>query len=650
MRSTLLAAAAAAVLSLTGTLHAQAVEKRIPGDPVQLDSGKVANRLFNWLKDTSTMLPKLNLRQIALCGSLATTVLLSACAGFGGGFGLASTASRYANVPTPTVTLLPSAGVSADRSYPFLAADYDPKVFGFVEQEFLIEGQADSYDTPKIDRNFTPVSPTAKVVTSGNPYRTRIMVYRPTDPTKFNGTVIVEWVNASNTWDTPIHWFEQKGMIFRKGYAYVWVSNQDMTISGPNGLKAWSPNRYGSLDVSNGGKFKNEELAYDIFSQTAKAVRADPKLMGGMPVKKVIAAGESQSAFRGGVYLNSVHPLTGNIFDAALLTNSGPAMRTDLSIPVIKILTESEFTNPNTNESTVLQPDADTFKTWYVTGATHSNLTSLLPRTVQYIRDRNGAMINDGCGQNSRVPLTYAYNAGIVALEKYLDQGAPIPTSPKMQVTPSVTAPSVARDAEGFALGGLRYPEIEVPVALNSGLYGTGCNPLGGTHTPFAKAKLDSLYPTHADYVAKVTASANKAVAAGFMVPEDAQDAIANANASIYGRKLDCGTLCADQFLFPQKPSILNLRWHVYLYYLPDSAKLLAPIDDAAIRIASAYVNVDANGFTPAGRMYIGQAIALLAQYSNMVQDEVRTGALSQDAATYLSGQASRLVIELQRL
>jgi hypothetical protein len=596
---------------------------------------------------------------LALCGALSTAVLIAACGGGGGGSDEAApVVDKYTKVPTPTVTLVPSAGVSADRNYPFLAADYSLKTFGFVEEEYFIEGKANSYDAPTPTGNTTPVSPDAKVVTSGNPYRTRMMVYRPTDPAKFNGTVIVEWVNATNTWDTPIHWFEQKNMILRQGYGYVWVSNQNQTVSGANGLKAWSPARYGTLDVTNGGKFTNEELSYDIVSQAAKAVRADAKVMGGMAVKKVLFVGESQSAMRGGIYLNSVHPLTGNIFDGALLTNSGPAMRTDLSIPIIKILTETELASPSTNETMILQADTAKFKTWFVPGSTHSNLTSLLPRTVQYVRDFNGKMINDACSvsQNSRLPLSYIYNAGIVRLEKYIDSGTALPTSPTMQITASATAPSVARDADGIALGGIRFPDVAVPVAVNAGvnsgnINGAACGPLGGSHVPFTKAKLDSLYPTHADYVSKVTASANQLVASGFMLQIDADDVIANAKSSIYGYKLNCdgdGTtnFCADQWLFPQKPSILNLRWHIYLYYLPNQAKILAPVDDAAIKIATAYSATDAS----TKKMFFSQAIASLEKYSDLIQDEATSGTLSTDAATYLSGQASRLIIELQKL
>jgi hypothetical protein len=53
---------------------------------------------------------------------------------------------------------------------------------------------------------------------------------------------------------------------------------------------------------------------------------------------------------------------------------------------------------------------------------------------------------------------------------------------------------------------------------------------------PFDAATLARLYPTHDAYIARVTVSANRAVADGFMLPDDAQTLIAEANASSIGR------------------------------------------------------------------------------------------------------------------
>ena len=141
-----------------------------------------------------------------------------------------------------------------------------------------------------------------------------------------------------------------------------------------------------------------------------------------------------------------------------LLAQATSAIRTDLSIPIIRIQTETEFTTVAAN-SPAVQPDTAKFKAWFVTGATHSNLTSLLPRTVQYVRDFNGKMISDTCsiGQNSRLPLTYAYNAATVALEKYIENGTAMPSSPLPQFD-SAAPTSLSRDADGNGLGGNPVP------------------------------------------------------------------------------------------------------------------------------------------------------------------------------------------------
>jgi hypothetical protein len=97
----------------------------------------------------------------------------------------------------------------------------------------------------------------------------------------------------------------------------------------------------------------------------------------------------------------------------------------------------------------------------------------------------------------------------------------------------------IARDEMGNALGGIRTPPIDAPVGS---YYGTSpCNPvtlgfLAGLYIPFDSATLAKLYPTHDAYVGKVTASANQAVSDGFMLAEDAQTMINEANASSIGK------------------------------------------------------------------------------------------------------------------
>jgi hypothetical protein len=116
-------------------------------------------------------------------------------------------------------------------------------------------------------------------------------VIRPTDPAKFNGTVVVEWTNVTNGYDTPVWWLKPKAFYLREGYAYVEVSAQNAGLSNqPNGLRNWSPTRYGSLNVNAGGTLPTDVLSYDIFSQAAAAVRNVPAVLGGLQAQRVIAS------------------------------------------------------------------------------------------------------------------------------------------------------------------------------------------------------------------------------------------------------------------------------------------------------------------------------------------------------------------------
>lgn len=108
-----------------------------------------------------------------------------------------------------------------------------------------------------------------------------------------------------------------------------------------------------------------------------------------------------------------------------------------------------------------------------------------------------------------------------------------------MAIPPGDSNALVARDDLGNATGGIRTPAIDAPVGV---YYGSSpCNPgrlgfLAGLFVPFDAATLNKLYPSHDVYVAIVTASAQKAVSDGFMLSEDAQQLIQEADASTIGK------------------------------------------------------------------------------------------------------------------
>ena len=78
-------------------------------------------------------------------------------------------------------------------------------------------------------------------------------------------------------------------------------------------------------------------------------------------------------------------------------------------------------------------------------------------------------------------------------------------------------------------MGGIRTPYVDAPAAVLSGLGQTGGSFCGlfGTTRIFTAAEMAALYVDEAGYVAAVTESANAAVEAGFLLPEDAELIIA---------------------------------------------------------------------------------------------------------------------------
>ena len=71
---------------------------------------------------------------------------------------------------------------------PLTGLNQNMPAYGYVEQEFFVSGTAHAFGATS-----TPVDGqwTIKPTTSA-PYETRILVRRPSDPSKFNGTVVAE--------------------------------------------------------------------------------------------------------------------------------------------------------------------------------------------------------------------------------------------------------------------------------------------------------------------------------------------------------------------------------------------------------------------------------------------------------------------------
>jgi hypothetical protein len=466
-------------------------------------------------------------------------------------------AAAAAAVPVPTVS-----GPITGPGAPFVASTtFDVTSLGYVEEEFFLSGTATRYTSA------TPLGTDGRwtaVPAATAPYRTRILVRRPAERKRFNGTVVVEWLNVSAGLDAGPDWTFAHTMLMREGFAWVGVSAQVAGIEGLGGgllnldlsLKTVNPARYGSL------AHPGDSFAYDIFAQAGAALRAADGLrpLGSLIVRRLLAIGESQSAFRLVTYVNAIQPLAG-VYDAVLIHSRGGGaaalsqppgppvdaplgsrVRRDSDVPVLTLQTETDLFTLRSLPAR--QPDSRRFRLWEVAGTAHADLYQLLVGMT----DRGPAAADTthrapvatpipgiiSCGTPVNAgPQHYVVASALARLDRWARGGRPPRRARRLEIAGN----AFVLDVHGNVRGGVRTPQLDVPVATLSGLgqTGSGFCALFGTTTPFDPAKLGALYPSHARYVAAVRRAARRAVRAGFLLPLDAGAIVAAAAASDVG-------------------------------------------------------------------------------------------------------------------
>ena len=444
-----------------------------------------------------------------------------------------------AEVPPAKIIGPIAAQPTGDPSHNFIynASAIELTDHGYVEQEFFIEGTANRYSTPELK--------TGEIVDGEHPYRSRFFVRRP--PAKdFNGTVVIEWLNVTGGTDKDIDWWQSGHHLVRNSYAFIGVSAQRV---GVDALKEWSPQRYGSLDVSAGGSIQNDDLSYDIFSAVAKAVNrvgestpaGQVDILGGLQARKIVATGHSQSASRLATYLNNVHPRE-PVFDGFIVHGGGGRIRDDQNVRIFKLMAETDMQRRASDP----QPDSNYFRQWEVAGSSHVDILF----EIEYARERalaNGEPIgmaterSPGCDlpAYSHVPFRDVMNAAFEHMQVWLEEGTPPPTAEPLAVIRGLPNAEFARDEYGNILGGIRLAAHAVPTAKNTGINSGTANRfcfLYGSHEPFDAATLKKLYPSHRRYVSAVKAVVEQNVADGYILPFAAERTIREAQQSNIGK------------------------------------------------------------------------------------------------------------------
>jgi hypothetical protein len=446
---------------------------------------------------------------------------------------------------------------------PFLLSTSSPHELaaaGYEAEEYFVSGTATSYRSTSdlLANGMWEVEPAGTA-----PYKTRILVYRPVDAARFNGTVVTEWFNISGGLEAGPDWTLMHNELLRRGYVWIGVSAQYGGVEGSAAtslglvkmdLKTSDAGRYGSLN------HPGDDYCYDIYSQVARAIRSPGSVnpLAGYSVGRILAVGESQSAMQLTTYINAIQPRV-KLFDGFLVHGrpwcasfggfssagdmssineidlSGMSqvfIRADINVPVF--ILESETDVMILGYYKARQDDTDRIRLWEMAGTAHADLYLVVTGTQDTGNDPSVANVVEVKSPypgfiECELPINagpqhFIAKAAIHQLDKWVRTGVAPEPAPRLEI--SGDAPEFVLDAFGNVKGGIRTPYVDVPIAKLSGLGQPTTSLIGslfGTTKLFDKATLKKLYTDHSTYVEAVKKSVDKAVRAGFLLPEDGE-------------------------------------------------------------------------------------------------------------------------------
>ena len=427
----------------------------------------------------------------------------------------------------------------------------DLSAAGYDEGEYAVSGVATRYtatDLPADGRfDIEPVDDAEFV--------TRVVTRAPADAGRFNGTLVVEWLNVSSGQDAAPDYTYLSEEIVRGGYAWAGVSAQFSGVQGgtatvavgegaPKGLVGSDPERYGGLHHPGDG------YSYSIFSRVIEALRTGSATpLARLDIQRVLAVGESQSALAMTTYANGVQPHDRLVDGFVIHSRAGAPMplgepgraidlvaalgapavriRDDLDVPVILVQTETDILG-HLWYHPARQNDSARLRLWEVAGSAHADRFQIgdfetflgCPTAV-----------NDG-------QQRFVVRAALRHLAAWVSDGREPPAAERMAVDDTGPTPRFVTDAVGNVVGGVRTPSVEVPTSVLSGFSAPAASricQLFGSTVPLSPSELTTMYGTPEAYVEKYTAAADEAIERGFVLEEDRAEILGDAHRAAAG-------------------------------------------------------------------------------------------------------------------
>jgi len=327
-----------------------------------------------------------------------------------------------------------------------LKAGDDLAHFKYVTKEYFVSGTA-----------------------NGQPYKTRIVIRKPSDNSRFSGLILAESMHPSgNPW------------MFHFTHTYSMTEGHiglEILTSATQGFTEFNAERYKDLTTANG-------QAGEIIAQVGallKSKRADNPLVG-LPIRKMILAGSSASAAVVVNYL-PVHMVQrladlSPIYDGFMPTSNGANLRM-VDVPMVQVPTMREVFQGNGPTRQDGDAPGNQFRIYEFAGMAHIDSRD----AVAYYPDPCKLPI-------SRFPLAAYMSVALNHLWQWLDKGTVPPHADRYYVDFNTDGDGslLALDEWGNVKGGIRNPYVDVPTA-RFGVPNSGAEPPIKNPHPFIAAR-----------------------------------------------------------------------------------------------------------------------------------------------------------------
>jgi hypothetical protein len=370
--------------------------------------------------------------------------------------------------------------------------------FGYVTKEYFVSGTA-----------------------NGQPYKTRIVIRKPSDNAKFGGLVLAESMHPSGN-----PWMFHFTHVYSMSSGIIGV---EILTTDPQGITERNPERYKDLRIANGQA--NEILAQ--VGALLKSNRADNPLIG-LPLRKMVLAGSSASAatvvsymaVHGTYRLQDMKP----IYDGFFPTSNSSAIPS-VDVPTIQVPTMREVFQGNGTTRQDSDMPGSQIRVYEFAGMAHIDS-----------RDA-AAYYPDPCKNPiSRFPLAVYMSVALHHLVAWTDKGTLPPHADRIYIDYNTDNDGslMALDEYGNVKGGIRNPYVDVPVKSyhvpNSGAEPPIKDPhpfikargeaaqnqlcgLANYEVPFSSEQLKKLYKDKKDYQTRVQRRYDELVKQGWALP-----------------------------------------------------------------------------------------------------------------------------------